>query len=207
MPYHSHMNHYLAVLNGEKGGNWTEYAVVPAHRLIPVPNDLSDAQVASFFINPASAIAMVRHVLAVPRGEWLLQSAAGSELGHMIIKLARHDGIHTINIVRRRASGFCCKKGAALVERVRKGSRGWLAWMGCFGLRRLFQHRRQIFSSEPHKPDGYLYWLLSTTATLMWYNGRETSTGGRDGSVSLNRRSAQLGRSVRRSARPFSAVL
>lgn len=94
----------VAVLNGEKGGNWAEYTVVPARRLIPVPDDLSDEQVASFFINPASAIAMVRYVLAVPRGEWLLQSAAGSELGRMIIRLARHDGIRTLNIVRRRAS-------------------------------------------------------------------------------------------------------
>lgn len=93
-----------AVLNGERGGNWAEYAVVPESRLFPVPDDLSDAQAASFFINPASALAMVRHILAVPRGEWLLQSAAGSELGCMIIKLASHDGIRTINVVRRRAS-------------------------------------------------------------------------------------------------------
>lgn len=53
-------------------------------------------------INPATAILMVRHVLAVPRGEWLLQSAASGELGRMIIRLAKHDGIRTINVVRRR---------------------------------------------------------------------------------------------------------
>ncbi len=94
----------VAVLNGESGGNWAEYAVVSASRLFAVPDDLSTEQVASFFINPASAIAMVRHVLSVPRGEWLLQSAAGSELGRMIIKLAKHDGIRTINVVRRRSS-------------------------------------------------------------------------------------------------------
>src|SRR6202011_6410696 len=39
-----------------------------------------------------------------PSSEWLLQSAAGSELGRMIIKLAKQDGIRTINVVRRRAS-------------------------------------------------------------------------------------------------------
>lgn len=94
----------VAVLNGEKGGNWAEYAVVPQSRLFGVPDDLSTEQLASFFINPASALGMVRHVLSVPPGEWLLQSAAGSELGRMIIKLARHDGIRTINVVRRRAS-------------------------------------------------------------------------------------------------------
>ena len=93
----------VAIINGT-GGNWAEYAVLPSARVLPVPDDLTDEQVASFFINPATALLMVRHVLAVPKGEWLLQSAAGSELGRMIIKLARHDGIRTINIVRRRAA-------------------------------------------------------------------------------------------------------
>src|SRR5262249_15726950 len=31
-----------------------------------------------------------------------LQSAAGSELGRMIIRLAKHDGVRTLNVVRRR---------------------------------------------------------------------------------------------------------
>ena len=90
----------VAVLS-QTGGNWAEYTTIPALRVVPVPQDLPDEQVASFFVNPATALAMVRHVLAVPRGEWLLQSAAGSTLGRMIIKLARHDGIRTINVVRR----------------------------------------------------------------------------------------------------------
>lgn len=90
----------VSIVNGQ-GGNWAEYALVPARDLIPVAADVPDEQVASFVINPASAILMLRHVLAVPRGEWLLQSAAGSEIGRMIIRLARRDGIRTINVVRR----------------------------------------------------------------------------------------------------------
>ncbi|MCO6010989.1 zinc-dependent alcohol dehydrogenase family protein [Actinoallomurus purpureus] len=93
----------LSVVNGQ-GGNWADYAVVPAGDLFPVPDEIPDEQVASFVINPASAILMVRRLLAVPRGEWLLQSAAGSELGRMIIRLAERDGIRTVNVVRRRES-------------------------------------------------------------------------------------------------------
>jgi NADPH:quinone reductase len=93
----------VGVINGP-GGNWADYAVVPANALLPVPDDLPDEQVASFLINPASALLMIRYVLAIPRGEWLLQSAAGSELGRMIIRLAKHDGIRTVNVVRRRAA-------------------------------------------------------------------------------------------------------
>lgn len=91
----------VTVIN-HAGGNWAEYAVIPARQARPVPRDIPDEQAATFFVNPATVLAMVRHVLAVPRDAWLLQSAAGSTLGKMVIKLARHDGIRTINVVRRR---------------------------------------------------------------------------------------------------------
>jgi NADPH:quinone reductase-like Zn-dependent oxidoreductase len=91
----------VTVINGD-GGNWAEYVIIPARQARPVAADIPDEQVASFFVNPATVLAMVRHVLQVPRGEWLLQSAAGSALGRMIIRLGRHDGFKTLNIVRRR---------------------------------------------------------------------------------------------------------
>jgi NADPH:quinone reductase len=91
----------VIALNSD-GGNWADYAVIPARQARPIPADISDEQAATFFVNPATVLAMVRHVLAVPKGAWLLQSAAGSNLGRMIIKLGRHDGFKTLNVVRRR---------------------------------------------------------------------------------------------------------
>jgi NADPH2:quinone reductase len=91
----------VVVINSE-GGNWAEFAVIPARQARPVPDDIPDEQAATYFVNPASVLAMVRHLLAVPKGEWLLQSAAGSTLGRMIISLGRHDGFKTLNVVRRR---------------------------------------------------------------------------------------------------------
>jgi NADPH:quinone reductase len=90
----------VTVINGD-GGNWAEYVVIPARQARPVASDIPDEQVASFFVNPATVLAMVRHVLQVPKEAWLLQSAAGSTLGRMIIKLGRHDGFRTLNVVRR----------------------------------------------------------------------------------------------------------
>lgn len=90
----------VTVING-KGGNWAEYAVIPSRQARPVAKDIPDEQVASFFVNPATVLAMVRAVLKVPKGAWLLQTAAGSELGKMIIRLGRHDGFKTLNVVRR----------------------------------------------------------------------------------------------------------
>src|SRR3954449_8628553 len=91
----------VTVINGN-GGNWAEYVIIRARQARPVADDIPDEQVASFFVNPATVLAMVRHVLRVPKGEWLLQSAAGSTLGRMIIKLGRQDGFKTLTVVRRR---------------------------------------------------------------------------------------------------------
>jgi NADPH2:quinone reductase len=92
-----------------QGGNWADYAIVPSAKAYPAPEGIPDEQVASLLLNPASAILMLRHLLRVPRGEWLLQSAASSELGRMIIRLAKRDGIRTLNVMRR-------KQGAAELE-------------------------------------------------------------------------------------------
>ena len=119
----------MAVLN-QAGGNWAEYATLPAIRAIPVSSGIPDAQVASFFVNPATVLAMARHVLKVPKGAWLLQSAAGSTLGRMMIKFGKHDGFKTLNIVRRHeamdelrklgADAVICSADGPIEEQVRK---------------------------------------------------------------------------------------
>jgi NADPH2:quinone reductase len=95
------MGRRVAVLNRE-GGNWQEQVVVPARQVVPVPAGVPDEQAAAFFVNPASALVMIRSVLKVPRDAWVLQTAAGSALGRMIIRLGHHFGFRTINVVRRR---------------------------------------------------------------------------------------------------------
>jgi NADPH:quinone reductase len=91
----------VAVLNG-RGGNWQEQVVVSARQAVPMPDDVPDDQAASFFVNPATALVMTRWILNVPAAGWLLQTAAGSALGRMVIRLGRHFGFRTINVVRRR---------------------------------------------------------------------------------------------------------
>jgi len=119
------------------GGAWAEFAVVPARQLVPLPDDIPDEQAASFFVNPASALAMLYHVLhilyAAP-GAWVLQTAAGSALGRMIIRLGKYHGFRTINVVRRReqadelqrigADAVICTADESVPERVRALTQG-----------------------------------------------------------------------------------
>jgi NADPH:quinone reductase-like Zn-dependent oxidoreductase len=90
----------VAVLNS-RTGSWAAQAVLPVKQAIPLSNRLPVEQAAMFFVNPATAYIMTREVLRVPPGDWLLQTAAGSALGRMIIRLGKRFGFKTINVVRR----------------------------------------------------------------------------------------------------------
>ncbi|MFD8422803.1 zinc-dependent alcohol dehydrogenase family protein [Streptomyces sp. NPDC059466] len=83
-------------------GTWQEYLVADTRRLLPVPDDLSDSSACQLAVNPLTALLLVTRVLDVQPGEWLLQTAAGSTVGRLVIQLCRHLGIRTINVVRRR---------------------------------------------------------------------------------------------------------
>lgn len=93
----------VAVVSGPPHGTWQEQTLVDAKRAFPVPRTLSDEQACSFFVNPLTALAMVRQVLDVPRGAVLLQTAAGSALAQMVRNLGRADGFRVVDVVRSRA--------------------------------------------------------------------------------------------------------
>ena len=94
----------VTVLNRDRG-NWSQYTIAPARQVVPMPSSLSADQSAMFFVNPATAWILVRNILRIPRDAWLLQTAAGSALGRMIIRLGRHWGFRTINVIRREQAG------------------------------------------------------------------------------------------------------
>jgi NADPH2:quinone reductase len=83
-------------------GTWREVVVCPAGRAVPVPDRVSDDDAAQALINPVTAWVMtvVEHKLR--RGDWLVQTAAGSTVGRLVLQIAKAQGFHTINLVRRR---------------------------------------------------------------------------------------------------------
>lgn len=92
----------VAVLGGESGA-WRDLVLASARQVVPLSHRIPLEQAAMFFVNPTTAYALTRRVLRVPPGEWLLQTAAGSALGAMVIRLGRTFGFRTLNVVRRRA--------------------------------------------------------------------------------------------------------
>ena len=62
------------------GGSWQEYLSVKENMLAPVPDSIPDEVASQFIINPWTVYGLLKD-LAVPRGEYILQTAAGSVLG------------------------------------------------------------------------------------------------------------------------------
>ncbi len=93
-------NRRVVVLNRQTG-NWAEKVAVSSQFVIPVSSRLSLEESATFFVNPATAYLLVKQLLRVRKNQWLLQTAAASAVGKMVIRLGDHYGFQTLNIVRR----------------------------------------------------------------------------------------------------------
>ncbi len=111
-------------------GTWQDYILAPSAQLIPVPDSISDQTAAQFVVNPLTAWIMTIEELSLKPGEWLLQTAAGSTLGRVVLQIARLHGFKTINVVRRReqveelktlgADECICTADEDIVERVKE---------------------------------------------------------------------------------------
>jgi NADPH2:quinone reductase len=81
---------------------WREQIVCPVDKLVSVPNGLDDAVAATSYTNPLTAWALTRSSHNLKEGEWLLQTAAASTVGKLVLQLAQQFRFKTINIIRRR---------------------------------------------------------------------------------------------------------
>jgi trans-2-enoyl-CoA reductase len=119
-------------------GTWQEYICLDEGYVWLLPDRITDEQAAQIVINPWTAYSMVKDLGAVPKGEYLVQSAAGSTLGKQVIALAKHWDIKLINIVRRaeqkaelKASGadeVICSAEEDVAARVKEITGGKGAW-------------------------------------------------------------------------------
>ena len=118
-------------------GSWQQHVSVSEDLLWAVPDTVSDETAAQYVVNPWTVYGMLSD-LDLPKGEYILQTAAGSVLGMQVIQLAKHWGIKTINVVRRveqkeelfalGADEVICSSEEDIVARVKQIAGTKLAW-------------------------------------------------------------------------------
>lgn len=82
-------------------GTWAEYMVTPASRTAPLPGEASFEQGSMMLVNPMTAMAFME-IAGKGKHRALVNNAAGSELGRMLIRLTGRQQLPLINIVRRK---------------------------------------------------------------------------------------------------------
>ena len=82
-------------------GTWREKVVVNSALLFPVTLEISVEQAAMLRINSPTAWRMLHDFVELRAGDWILQNAANSGVGHAVIQIAKSLGVRTINVVRR----------------------------------------------------------------------------------------------------------
>jgi hypothetical protein len=81
------------------GAMWSDYRLVDAAAVVELPDDVTTAEAAAFFVNPMTALSMVATMRAENHSA-LVHTAAASNLGQMLVKICQDDGVGLVNIVR-----------------------------------------------------------------------------------------------------------
>lgn len=81
--------------------NWEQSLNLPATDVIAVPEHADTLQLAMLKVNPATAMLMLTQYCDLNAGDWVVQNAANSGVGHSLIQLAKAHGWRTVNVVRR----------------------------------------------------------------------------------------------------------
>jgi NADPH:quinone reductase len=93
------------VRNGERVawtgvmGSYAEYAAVPADRLVPIPDGVTDQQAAATMLQGMTAHYLSHDTYPLKRGETALVHAAAGGVGLLLVQMAHHIGARVIATV------------------------------------------------------------------------------------------------------------
>jgi NADPH:quinone reductase-like Zn-dependent oxidoreductase len=86
---------------GDQDGTWAEYFVASAFGgCVPLLKELDSEQGATLLVNPLTAVGLLDEAKKCG-AKAVMQTAAASQVGRMIIRLAQDTGMPLVNIVRR----------------------------------------------------------------------------------------------------------
>ena len=85
----------------DRAGAWSDEIISPTDVLLKIPVETPAHQAAMLKVNPLTAWCMLTQLMQLKKGDWVIQNAANSGVGHCVIQIAKLLGIKTINLVRR----------------------------------------------------------------------------------------------------------
>ncbi len=87
-------------VSGRPGGLFSNYRIADARTCMELPEDLPIESAAASFVNPMTAVCFVE-TMRQEGFKGLVHTAAASNLGQMLAKLCKEEGIPLVNVVRK----------------------------------------------------------------------------------------------------------
>ncbi|MCD4664961.1 MAG: alcohol dehydrogenase catalytic domain-containing protein, partial [Bacteroidales bacterium] len=98
-----------------RGGTWADYMVTSATNCIPLNSKINSEQGSMLIVNPMTALALI-DIAKRGKHKAIVNNAAASALGRMLVRLSNRYGIPLINIVRREEQIIILKgEGAKII--------------------------------------------------------------------------------------------
>lgn len=94
-------------------GSYAEYAVVPAVRLVPVPNDIDAKSAAAVMLQGMTAHYLTHSTYPLQKGETALLHAAAGGVGLLLVQIAKMLGARVIGTVSTQAKADLARKAGA----------------------------------------------------------------------------------------------
>ncbi len=85
---------------GAGGAMYAEYRCIPTMTCLPMPDGTDPADAAASFVNPLTVLAMLE-TMRMENHSAIINTAAASNLGRMLIKVCAEDDVPLISVVRR----------------------------------------------------------------------------------------------------------
>ena len=82
-------------------GAWRERVVCDAAYVFALPAGVDPRQLAMLRVNPPTAYLLLHQYVAPEPGHWVVQNAANSGVGRLVVELAREIGLRSVSVVRR----------------------------------------------------------------------------------------------------------
>jgi trans-2-enoyl-CoA reductase len=92
------------VLLPRGSGTWVTHLIAEARSLVSLPEGADPLQLAMLTVNPPTAWLLLSEFVPLAAGDWVIQNAANSGVGSYVMQLAKHRGLHTVNVVRRESA-------------------------------------------------------------------------------------------------------
>ena len=94
-------------------GSYAEYAAVPADRLVPIPDGVTDQQAAATMLQGMTAHYLSHDTYPLKRGETAVVHAAAGGVGLLLVQMAHHIGARVIATISTEAKAKLAREAGA----------------------------------------------------------------------------------------------